>query len=93
VFDWPAWDVEVGMANLIHEQLRRLLEGNRFRVGKCAWVPTKAELTGTSLAIDFRDHGGRRVIIELPGSFDLADLHHRAWLLYNVERELADIVT
>jgi hypothetical protein len=83
--------VLVHMDNLIHEtHLRRLLEGNRFRVGNAAWVPDKARLVGSSVAIDFPSNGGRRVTIELPSSFDVADPSHRAWLLYNVERVLAD---
>jgi len=45
------------------------------------------------LAIDFDGHGGhggRRVIVELPGAFDLADPNHRAWLWSAVERMLAE---
>lgn len=79
------------MGHLIHETpLRRLLEGNRIRVGDAAWVTERARLVGSSVAIDFQGDGGRRVTIELPGSFDVADPSHRAWLLYNVERVLAD---
>jgi hypothetical protein len=82
------------MGALVHETpLRRMLEGNRFRVGNCAWVPAKARLVGSLLAIDFDGrggHGGRRVIVELPGSFDLADPNHRAWLWSAVERMLAE---
>jgi hypothetical protein len=79
------------MGALVHEtHLRRLLEGNRFRVGHCAWVPAKARLVGSLLAIDFHGHGGRRVTVELPGSFDLADPNHRAWLWSAVERGLAE---
>jgi len=81
------------MANLIHEtDLRRMLEGNRFRVGKAAFVPAKARLVGSSLAIDFQGDAGRRVTIELPASFDLEQPSHRAWLWYNVERVLAESV-
>ena len=70
--------------------LRRMLEGNRFRVGNCAWVPAKAQLVGSVLAIDFDGHGGRRITVELPGSFDFADVNHRAWLWSAVERCLAE---
>jgi hypothetical protein len=81
------------MGDLIHEtHLRRLLEGNRFRVGKSAYVPAKARLVGSSVAIDFQGDSGRRVIIELPASFDLAEPSHRAWLWYNVERVLWESV-
>jgi hypothetical protein len=80
------------MATLLHEtHLRRLLEGNRFRVGKTAWVPAKARLVGSAVAIDFRGNEPR-VTIELPASFDVADVHHRAWLWYNVEQALAERV-
>jgi hypothetical protein len=79
------------MANLIHETpLRQMLEGNRFRVGNNAFVPAKARLVGSSVSIDFRGDTGRRVTIELPESFDLAEPSHRAWLWYNVERVLAE---
>jgi len=79
------------MGALVHETpLRRMLEGNRFRVGNCAWVPAKARLVGSLLAIDFDGHGGRRVVVELPGSFDFADVNHRAWLWSAVERSLAE---
>jgi hypothetical protein len=75
----------------VHEtHLRRMLEGNRFRVGSCAWVPAKARLVGSLLAIDFDGQGGRRVTVELPGSFDLADVNHRAWLWSAVEHLLAE---
>ena len=70
--------------------LRRMLEGNRFRVGNCAWVPAKARLIGSVLAIDFDEHGGRHITVELPGSFDFADVNHRAWLWSAVERSLAE---
>ena len=74
-----------------HEtHLRRMLEGNRFRVGQRAWVPAKARLVGSLLAIDFDGHGGRRITVELPRSFDFADPNHRAWLWSAVERGLAD---
>jgi hypothetical protein len=79
------------MTNLIHEtSLRRMLEGNRFRVNKTAFVPAKARLVGSSVAIDFQGDSARRVTIELPASFDLAEPSHRAWLWYNVERVLAE---
>lgn len=79
------------MGALVHEtHLRRMLEGNRFRVGNCAWVPAKARLVGSVLAIDFDEYGGRRVTVELPGSFDFADVNHRAWLWSAVERCLAE---
>jgi hypothetical protein len=81
------------MANLIHEtHLRRMLEGNRFRVGKNAFVPAKARLVGSSVAIDFQGDRSRRVTIELPASFDLTEPSHRAWLWYNVERVLGENV-
>lgn len=87
----PPGIVVVGMANLNHEaNLRRLLEGNRFRVNKTAFVPAKARLVGSSVSIDFQGDTGRRVTIELPDSFDLAEPSHRAWLWYNVERVLAE---
>jgi len=53
-------------------------------------VPAKARLVGSSVSIDFRGDTGRRVTIELPESFDLAEPSHRAWLWYNVERVLAE---
>jgi len=80
-------------ANVHETHLRRLLEGNRFRVGKSAWVSARARLVGSSLSIDFNGDERRRVTIELPGSFDLADPSHRAWLMYNVERVLAGNAT
>ena len=79
------------MVNFIQEMhLRRLLEGQRFRVKNSAWVSAKAQLVGSAVAIDFHERGGRRVTIELPSSFDPADVNHRAWLLYNVEQALAE---
>ena len=79
------------MRTLVQEtHLRRMLEGNRFRVGNCAWVPAKARLVGSVLAIDFDGHGGRRVTVELPVSFDFADVNHRARLWSEVERSLAE---
>ena len=79
------------MRTLVQEtHLRRMLEGNRFRVGNCAWVPAKARLVGSVLAIDFAGHGGRHITVELPGSFDFADVNHRAWLWSAVERCLAE---
>ena len=79
------------MRTLVQEtHFRQMLEGNRFRVGNCAWVPAKARLVGSVLAIDFDGHGGRRVTVELPGSFDFADVNHRAWLWLAVERCLAE---
>ncbi|HKB09409.1 MAG TPA: hypothetical protein VKD69_02105 [Vicinamibacterales bacterium] len=75
--------------NFVHEtSLRRMLEGNRFRVNKTAFVPARARLVGSSVAIDFQGDSSRRVTIELPASFDLAEPSHRAWLWYNVERVL-----
>jgi hypothetical protein len=75
----------------VHEtHLRRMIEGNRFRVGNCAWVPAKARLVGSLLSIDFEGHSGRRVTVELPRSFDLADVNHRAWLWSAVEHLLAE---
>jgi len=91
VFGWPPANVVVDMAHLIHEMhLRRMLEGNRFRVGNAAFVPAKARLVGSSVSIDFEGGNTRRVTIELPASFDLEEPSHRAWLWYNVERVLAD---
>ena len=79
------------MGALVHETpLRRMLEGNRFRVGNCAWVPARARLVGSVLAIDFDGHGGRRVTVELPESFDVADSNHRVWLWSVVELLLAE---
>ena len=79
------------MGALVHEtHLRRMLEGNRFRVGNCAWVPAKARLVGSVLAIDFDGDGGRRVTVELPESFDTADPNHRVWLWSVVELLLAE---
>ena len=79
------------MGALVHEtHLRRMLEGNRFRVGNCAWVPAKARLVGSVLAIDFDGDGGRRVTVELPESFDMADPNHRVWLWSVVELLLAE---
>jgi len=79
------------MGALVHEtHLRRMLEGNRFRVGNCAWVPAKARLVGSLLAIDFDGHGGRRVTVELPETIDMADPTHRAWLWSAVELSLAE---
>ena len=80
------------MGALVHEApLRRMLEGNRFRVGNCAWVPARARLIGSVLTIDFdgRD-GGRRVTVELPESFDMADPNHRVWLWSVIELLLAE---
>ena len=79
------------MGALVHETpLRRMLEGSRFRVGNLSWVPAKARLVGSLLAIDFDGPGGRRVIVELPGSFDISDPNHRVWLWAAVEHLLAE---
>ena len=71
-------------------QLRRLLEGNRFRVQSRSWVPIKAHVAGTTVSIDFETPSCRRIQVELPDSFDVHEPEHVAWLFFNVERALAN---
>jgi hypothetical protein len=67
-------------------RLLRTLVGARFRVQSRSWVIARASVTNTTLSLTFEP--ARMVTIDLPETFDGDAVEHRAWLLYNVERQL-----
>jgi hypothetical protein len=71
--------------------LRRLLEGNRFRVASRSWVVVRTRIVGMTVLIELEASSrSRPVSVELPNGFDVCEPEHVGWLFYNVERALQE---